>query len=119
MLQHSAQAVNMHKLYKPKLWSHNETTTEDIGDCNTCKDIQGRKERKPRDRGRENLEKLIIVGNTEGKARVAWTFSNEMDRSSKRLVLICTAVRDALDRIRWKQIIRSRCSSDAAHDPHV
>lgn len=71
-------------------------------------------------RGDESLEKLIVVGNTEGKrsrgrSPTRWT-DQVKDSSSSKFYAV---VRDALDRDRWRQIIRSRCNSDANHDPRI
>ncbi|KAL0833060.1 hypothetical protein ABMA28_001173 [Loxostege sticticalis] len=70
-------------------------------------------------RGDESLEKLIIVGNTEGKrARgrypTRWTDQVKDTCSSK----FCSIVREAMDRTRWRAIIHSKCKpSSDDHDP--
>lgn len=71
-------------------------------------------------RGDESLEKLIVVGSTEGKrsrgrSPTRWT-DQVKDSSSSEFYAV---VRDALDRNRWRQIIRSRCYPDADHDPQI
>lgn len=68
-------------------------------------------------RGDDNLEKLVIVGNVNGKrsrgrSPTRWTDQLKVAPSNK----FCDAVRLAMDRSGWREFVRAKmCSSD--HDP--
>ncbi|KPJ21589.1 hypothetical protein RR48_00303 [Papilio machaon] len=71
-------------------------------------------------RGDESLEKIIVVGNTDGKrsrgrSPIRWSDQVKGQSSSD----FYAVVRDALDRSRWKRIIYSGTNPDADHDPQT
>ncbi|CAH2061764.1 unnamed protein product, partial [Iphiclides podalirius] len=68
-------------------------------------------------RGDESLERLIVVGNTEGKrsrgrSPARWTDQLKDTEPSPNF---CDMVRTAMDRNRWRDLIRARTTT-ANHD---